>query len=60
MTATTVFETKYKVEIHFIQSLTKLHHWQLPELHIHKLTVIIIYETYFNYKLASEKQIFKN
>ena len=60
MTATTVFEAKYKVEVHFKQSLTKLHHWQLPEPHIHNFTIIIINETFFNYKLTNEKQIFKN
>ena len=58
MTETTVFETKYKVEIHFKQSLTKVHHLAI-KLHIHNL-IIIINETYFNCKLISEKSIFKN
>ena len=55
-----VFENEYKAEMHFKESLTKLHHCQLPELHIHNLTMIID-ETYFNYKLLiSKRSNFKN
>ena len=53
--ATTVLENEYKVKMHFKQSE------KTPplaiKLHMHNL---IIKETYFIYKLMSEKSNFKN